>query len=87
MDINAIFTPFKIDTEDFEFILYSRRYSKYESKKEQRIINDLNEAIEQKDIEGLGWRITAITKVMFNVTKITQLKGSELCRTTKIYPK
>ena len=30
-DINAIFTPFKIYAEDAEFILYSRRNSKYEA--------------------------------------------------------
>ena len=76
MDIDAIFTPFKIDLDDAEFKLYSKRYSKYEANKEQRIIADLNEAIEQKDTEGSGWRITAISKVMLNVTRITQLKGS-----------
>ena len=38
-------------------------------------ISDLNEAIEQRDIEGSGWRITAITKVVLNVFNITQLKG------------
>ena len=49
MDTTATFTTYKIDLPDDVSIFYSRRYSKYESNKEQRISNDLNEVIEQKD--------------------------------------
>ena len=84
VDIDALFTPSKLSLEEGEFRLYSRRYTKHETNKQQRITSDLIEAIESKDTEGSGWKITNINKVFLNVTKISQLKGSSFVELSKL---
>ena len=76
MDIEATFSSQNLKVDEQNFIIYSRRYARYEQNKKQRILSDLYENIDNKDTEGSGWKITFINKVFLNVTKIVHLKGS-----------
>ena len=58
------------------FYIQSKNYSKYEENKSDKLLNDLEMKIDDKDTEGSGWKVVSIDQVYLNLAKYAPLKGS-----------
>ena len=74
IDMKATFQSPKYDNASF--YIQSKRYTKFETNKQESILEDLKNGFDSKDTEGSGWKVLAIDKVFLNISEFTPLKGS-----------
>ena len=74
MNIKATFESSKYDNASFH--IQSKRYTKFETNKQESILKDLQNGIDTKVSEGSWWKVLAIDKVFRNISKFPSLKGS-----------
>ena len=74
MDLKATFQSPKFPYSTFH--IQSKRYSKFEANRINKILKDLQSRIENMYTEGSGWKIASIDEVSLNISEFTPLKGS-----------
>ena len=74
IDVKAAFESSTYDNASV--YIQSKRYTKFETNKQESILLDLQTGIDTKDTEGSGWKVLSIDQVFLNVSELTPLTGS-----------